>query len=113
MLPDLELSIERFTGVANPGAASQAPGHSHLSTTTAIYGHYDLTDLERALDALAKDRLAEAEEPGRLKVFQSTGSRNGSVEPTMRRFGITYQCAIAPRRKEPAYGRCTEVCTPR
>jgi integrase len=43
------------------GAASQALGHSHLSATAAIYGHYDLTDLERALDALARARRAEAE----------------------------------------------------
>ena len=45
------------------GAASQALGHSDLSTTAAIYGHYDLNDLERAMDALAKARRAEAEEP--------------------------------------------------
>jgi hypothetical protein len=49
--------------VADLGAASQAPGHSDLSATAAIYGHYGLSDLERALDALAKDRRAEAEEP--------------------------------------------------
>jgi len=28
-----------------------------------FYGHYDLSDLERAMDALAKARHAEAEEP--------------------------------------------------
>jgi integrase len=49
--------------VADLGAASQALGHSDLSTTAAIYGHYDLSDLERAMDALAKARRAEAEEP--------------------------------------------------
>ena len=47
------------------------------------------------------------------ELFQSTGSKSGSVEPKVGRFGITYPCAIAPRRKEPVYGRCTEVCTPR
>ena len=31
--------------VADLGAASQALGHSDLSTTAAIYGHYDLSDL--------------------------------------------------------------------
>jgi integrase len=48
--------------VADIGAASQALGHSDLSTTAAIYGHYDLTDLERAMDALARSRR-EREEP--------------------------------------------------
>jgi site-specific recombinase XerD len=42
--------------VADLGAASQALGHSDLSTTAAIYGHYDLSDLERAMDALARAR---------------------------------------------------------
>jgi integrase len=49
--------------VADLGAASQALGHSDLSTTAAIYGHYDLSDLERAMEALAKARRAEEEEP--------------------------------------------------
>jgi site-specific recombinase XerC len=40
-----------------------ALGHSDLSTTAAIYGHYDLSDLERAMEALAKARRAETEEP--------------------------------------------------
>jgi hypothetical protein len=35
---------------------------SDLSTTAAIYGHYDLSDLERAMDALARARR-EREEP--------------------------------------------------
>ena len=48
--------------VADLGAASQALGHSDLSTTAAIYGHYDLSDLERAMDALARARR-EREEP--------------------------------------------------
>ena len=48
--------------VADLGAASQALGHSDLSTTAAIYGHYDLSDLERAMDALARARR-EGEEP--------------------------------------------------
>jgi integrase len=30
---------------ADRGAASQALGHNDLSTTTSIYGHYDLSDL--------------------------------------------------------------------
>jgi integrase/recombinase XerC len=49
--------------VADLGAASQALGHSDLSTTAAIYGHYDLSDLERAMEALARSRRQEAEEP--------------------------------------------------
>jgi integrase len=49
--------------VADLGAASQALGHSDLSTTASIYGHYDLSDLEKAMEALAKARRAEAEEP--------------------------------------------------
>jgi integrase/recombinase XerC len=49
--------------VADLGAASQALGHSDLSTTAAIYGHYDLSDLERAMEALAKARRADEDEP--------------------------------------------------
>ena len=36
------------------GAASHALGHSDLSTTASIYGHYDLSDLERAFELFAK-----------------------------------------------------------
>jgi integrase len=49
--------------VADLGAASQALGHSDLSTTAAIYGHYDLSDLAQAMEALGKARRAEEEEP--------------------------------------------------
>jgi integrase/recombinase XerC len=49
--------------VADLGAASQALGHSDLSTTASIYGHYDLSDLERAMEALASARRAEEEGP--------------------------------------------------
>jgi len=49
--------------VADLGAASQALGHSDLSTTAAIYGHYDLSDLERAMEALARIRRQEGNEP--------------------------------------------------
>lgn len=48
--------------VADLGAASQALGHSDLSTTASIYGHYDMSDLERAMEALARSRR-EREEP--------------------------------------------------
>ncbi len=48
--------------VADLGAASRALGHSDLSTTASIYGHYDLSDLERAMEALARSRR-EGEEP--------------------------------------------------
>jgi integrase len=49
--------------VADLGAASQALGHSDLSTTAAIYGHYDLSDLERSREVLARSRRQEDEEP--------------------------------------------------
>jgi integrase len=45
--------------VADLGAASQALGHSDLSTTASIYGHYDLSDLENAMEALARSRQRE------------------------------------------------------
>ena len=48
--------------MADLGAASQALGHSDLSTTASIYGHYDLSDLERAMESFAKSRR-EREEP--------------------------------------------------
>lgn len=48
--------------VADLGAASQALGHSDLSTTASIYGHYDLSDLENAMEARARSRR-EREEP--------------------------------------------------
>jgi len=42
--------------VAGIDAASQALGHSSLDTTLSIYGHHDLSDLERAMEALARVR---------------------------------------------------------
>jgi integrase/recombinase XerD len=45
--------------VAGVEAASQALGHSDLSTTLGIYGHQDQRDLERAMDAFAAAREAE------------------------------------------------------
>ncbi len=45
--------------VAGVEAASQALGHSDLSTTLGIYGHQDQRDLERAMDAFADAREAE------------------------------------------------------
>jgi len=42
--------------VAGIDAASQALGHSDLNTTLSIYGHRDLGDLERAMEALARSR---------------------------------------------------------
>jgi hypothetical protein len=69
------------------GAASQALGHSDLSTTASIYGHYELSDLERAMEALAKARRGEEEEPAE-SVFQSTGSESGLVEPNVEAAGI-------------------------
>ena len=45
--------------VAGVEAASQALGHSDLSTTLGIYGYQDQRDLERAMDAFAGAREAE------------------------------------------------------
>jgi integrase/recombinase XerC len=42
--------------VAGIDAASQALGHADLNTTLAIYGHRDASDLERAMEALARSR---------------------------------------------------------
>ena len=50
--------------VAGVEAASQALGHSDLSTTLGIYGHQDQRDLERAMDAFAQVREAEEAKPG-------------------------------------------------
>lgn len=47
--------------VSDLGAASQALSHSELSTTAAIYGHYDLSDLEGAMEALARARRADGD----------------------------------------------------
>jgi hypothetical protein len=83
--------------VADLGAASQALGHSVLSTTAAIYGHYDLSDLERAMDALAK-AVVRKQKSRPTEVFQSTGSKNGSDEPKMEAAGIEPASADAPER---------------
>ena len=44
------MELRRVAGI---DAASQALGHSDLSTTLSIYGHRDDTDLETAMDAYA------------------------------------------------------------
>jgi integrase len=36
-------------------------GHSDPSTTAGIYGHYDQSDLERAMEAFAKAKREEEE----------------------------------------------------
>jgi integrase len=45
--------------VAGVEAASQALGHSEVSTTLGIYGHQDQRDLERAMAAVADARESE------------------------------------------------------
>lgn len=50
--------------VAGVEAASQALGHSDLSTTLGIYGHQDQRDLERAMEALARMREADSRDDG-------------------------------------------------
>jgi integrase len=42
------MELRRVAGI---DAASQALGHSDLSTTLGIYGHRDDPDLEHAMDA--------------------------------------------------------------
>jgi integrase/recombinase XerD len=51
--------------VAGVEAASQALGHSDLSTTLGIYGHQDQRDLERAMEAFATAREATSETESR------------------------------------------------
>ncbi len=51
--------------VAGVEAASQALGHSDVSTTLGIYGHQDQRDLERAMEALADARAAAEEAASR------------------------------------------------
>lgn len=53
------MELRRVAGVE---AASQALGHSDLSTTLGIYGHQDESDLERAMDRYA-DWLRAQDEP--------------------------------------------------
>ena len=48
--------------VAGVEAASQALGHSDLSTTLGIYGHQDQRDLEHAMEALAEARRSRQRE---------------------------------------------------
>jgi len=57
--------------VAGIDAASHALGHSDLSTTLHIYGHRDLSDLERDMEAFARwrrqageDEIVPANDPG-------------------------------------------------
>ena len=47
--------------VAGIDAASHALGHSDLSTTLGIYGHRDLGDLERDMEAFARWRRDDAD----------------------------------------------------
>jgi integrase len=42
--------------IAGIDAASHALGHADLNTTLSIYGHRDLSDLEHAMEALARSR---------------------------------------------------------
>ena len=69
--------------MADLGSASQALGHSDFSTTAAIYGHYDLSDLERAMER--SPRL----------VRRKRKIRNGSIEPTMEAAGIEPASEVA------------------
>jgi integrase len=50
--------LRRIAGIE---AASQALGHSDLSTTLGIYGHQDLRDLEQAMEAFARTQEDEGQ----------------------------------------------------
>jgi site-specific recombinase XerD len=53
------VDMRRAAGI---DAASQALGHSDLSTTLGIYGHRDADDLKTAMDALERWRAEQDEE---------------------------------------------------
>ncbi len=55
------IELRRVAGVE---AASQALGHSDLSTTLGIYGHQDDRDLERAMERYAA--WLDAEDKGAI-----------------------------------------------
>jgi integrase/recombinase XerD len=50
--------LRRAAGI---DAASQALGHSDISTTAGIYGHHDASDLERAMDAYWQGKEEDSE----------------------------------------------------
>ena len=52
------MELRRVAGI---DAASHALGHADLTTTLSIYGHFDDSDLESAMDAYA--RWLEAQGP--------------------------------------------------
>jgi integrase len=55
----LARAMRRTSGV---DGASQALGHSDLSTTLGIYGHQDESDLERAFEEFARWRREQEAE---------------------------------------------------
>jgi site-specific recombinase XerC len=66
--------------VAGVEPASQARGHSDLSTTVGIYGHQDQRDLEHAMEAFAEAREAhEAEEAMSRGNDSSPGSTDSLI----------------------------------
>jgi integrase len=52
------MELRRVAGI---DAASHALGHSDLTTTLGIYGHFDASDLETAMESYA--RWLEAQGP--------------------------------------------------
>ena len=52
----LATELRRRTPGVDLGHVQQALGHEQISTTEAFYGHYDLSDLEQALESFARER---------------------------------------------------------
>ena len=49
-------AVELGRDARDLGVVQHMLGHEDIHTTEAYYGHYDLSDLERAMDAFAKSR---------------------------------------------------------
>jgi len=77
--------------VAGIDAASHALGHSDLSTTLNIYGHRDVSDLDRDMDDFARWRESTS---GESFLLRTPG--NGLKRSVMEAAGIEPASAVAP-----------------
>jgi integrase len=50
------LAVHDHEGGHCLGVVQHMLGHTDIQTTEAYYGHYDLTDLERAMEKYAKGK---------------------------------------------------------